>query len=804
MKKWDYIPTALKQRPQWCIAGANKNPMYINNGALIDAKVNEPTTWMKYEDACFHAASRGLHIGYVLTAEDPFTCIDLDVKDAENCPDHPERWTDQSKFDLFYRIMKTYDSYTESSTSGKGLHIWIYGNIGDGVRHDDVEVYSQLRFIICTGNVVNNKPIAQRQQLLENMVQQMRSMQKSHGPVELEELPQVDDDWYVLQTAVDASNSEKFCALWEGDWAGLGFPSQSEADVALLSMLTFYSPSNEQCRRLFRMSALGQREKAVRNDVYLNRTLRMLRGREAAEQAADIAAIQASADAVSKLRLMASSEIEKIQGVKDNGRFQQPLHVQGQSQPVVVPSPAPVAAANAAPVRADVLAAGKEGIAWPPGFAGKIAQYIYQTAPRPVKEVAIVAALGLLAGICGKAWNIPQSGLNMYIILVAKSAIGKEAMHSGLASLVSACGKKMPTFNQFVDFTDYASGPALMKAVAANTSFVNVSGEWGRKLKRMSEDSKDGALATLRTQMTNLYQKSGPQSIVGGIGYSNKDNNIASVAGVAYSMIGETTPTTFYESLTPSMMEDGFLSRFLIVEYTGKRPAMNHQNVLAPDPALEDGLVKLAFQAMNLIGQHTCQPISRTEEVAAIINSFEVECDSNINRTDDESQRQMWNRAALKALRVAGILAVADNWITPVIEIQHIKWAIEVVRRDIATMAQKLIEGDVGMSDDSRERKVISVIVEYVNKVLPESYKIPQQMQLDGIVPRSYIAQRVNRSTSFAKYPRGAAVALDNTLKNLVDNGYLLECKPLDITKKYNTFGKCYRIIHTPDYENLL
>lgn len=801
MNKWNYLPNVLKHRPQWCIAGADKRPKYVENGVLKDAKVNDPATWMPFDVACGHAQSRSMNIGYVLSADDPFSCIDLDVKDAENCPHNPERWTDQSKYDLFYRIMQNFNSYTETSASGKGLHIWVMGNIGEGVRRDDVEIYSQLRFIVCTGNVVTNSPIMNREEMLRNMADQMRGMSKK--VIQLEELPQVDDDWYILLTAVEAANSEKFCALWQGDWPGLGFPSQSEADVALMSMLTFYSPSNEQCRRLFRMSRLGQREKAVKNDVYLNRTLSMIRGREAAEQAADLAAIEASADEVSRIRLLAKGAIEKIQGVKDSGRFSQPLHIAGQETNVVMPPPAPVAAAAAAPVRADVLAAGKEGLAWPPGFAGKIAQYIYQTAPRPVKEVAIVAALGLLAGICGKAWNIPQSGLNMYIILVAKSAIGKEAMHSGLASLVSACSKKMPTFQQFVDFTDYASGPALMKAVAANTSFVNVSGEWGRKLKRMSEDSKDGALATLRTQMTNLYQKSGPQSIVGGIGYSNKDNNIASISGVAYSMIGETTPTTFYESLTPSMMEDGFLSRFLIIEYTGLRPPMNQQSVLAPDPALEDGLVKMAFQAMNLVGQHTCQPISRTEEVAEVINAFEIECDKQINRTDDESQRQMWNRAALKSLRVAGLLAVADNWVTPVIQMEHIQWAIEVVRRDIATMAQKLVEGDVGMSDDSRERKVIAVIMDYLTKEVSASYRVPEQMQADGVIPRKYISQRVSRSTSFVKYPRGAAAAVDATLKSLVDNGYIVECKSLDITKKYGVYGKCYRILHTPDYLNL-
>lgn len=784
---WGRIPLELRQRHQWVIAGADKSPMGVGPNGLYRVKVTDPSQWHDFETAATAAHAAGLGIGYVLHESDPYSCIDLDVKDATNEP-NPEKWTTPQQFDLFYRVLQNCDSYAETSRSGKGLHIWVRGKIGKGVRRDGAEVYSQERYIICTGQVIADRPIHDRQEMLNNMATQMRGVPLNEM-VELDEVEQEFHDEEIINRAMYAGNGDKFNDLCAGDWRKYGFPSQSEADLALMSIFTFYSKSNEQCRRLFRMSALGKREKAVKDDRYLNFTLKVIRSRQARE-----------ANVEQDGEVQARQLIAKL-NADDEASMASPLHVPGAAEPRQFPAPAAAAATLAGPVAAPVANVADKGMQWPPGMAGAIAGFIYQSAPRPVKEVAIVAALGLLAGICGKAFAIPQSGLNIYMILIARSAVGKEALHSGISALCNAAYNRCPSIMDFVNFADFASGPALVKEVVKQQSMINVSGEWGRKLKRMAhDDGRDGALSTLRTVMTNLYQKSGPQAIVGGITYSNKDSNIASVSGVAYSMIGETTPGTFYESLTESMMEDGFLSRFTIVEYDGDRPALNTDPILTPSQALGDAIADLAQHAQHLIGINQYTSVNRDNTSSQMLWDFEQECDREINSTDDESWRQMWNRASLKVMRISALLAVADNWFHPCILPHHVEWALDLIRRDIAIMKRRLESGDVGMGDHSRERKLLAVMGEYLSTTLPEGYKVPKGMQQNSIVPRNYLQTRCSRVSSFTQHRMGASAALDLTLRSLVDSGFIMEVEKAKMVEAYSFHGKCYRILNLPDY----
>lgn len=268
------------------------------------------------------------------------------------------------------------------------------------------------------------------------------------------------------------------------------------------------------------------------------------------------------------------------------------------------------------------------------------------------------------------------------------------------------------------------------------------------------------------------------------------------------SFLGETTPTTFLECLTPDMMGDGFMSRFLTITYEGKRPPPNrdrHAVLEDEDLAVWKGLVghMVGFQyPINMPAPCIAQPDDDAQEK---LEGFELDCIDRLNATDDESERQVWSRAHLKALKVASLLAVVDQPFCPVVRITHVAWALNLVRKDIALFQSHKSSGDVGIDDNSRERKLATFMKEYLTNPVPAGYKVPDAMRQSSIVPRNYLQRRTASLPAFNNHKLGATRALDLTLESMVASGYLIETQKHKVIDAYGHQGKSFRIIRLPD-----
>jgi putative DNA primase/helicase len=254
------IPVELKALPQWVIwryfwladrQQWDKPPLNAHGGNA--ASSTNPATWSTFDRAmASYAIGRYDGIGLVIRPRNGLVGIDLD-----HCR-HP----DTGEVEVWaLEIVHAIDSYTEMSPSGTGLRLWVRGTLPPGGRKQgQIEMYIDGRYLTVTGHHLPETPttIERRQEAINALHTQVfgprASSRTTMAAVPIDgERPQLDDD-ELLAKALGARNGEKFARLWSGDPSE--HPSHSEADLALCSLLAFWTQDVEQVDRLFRRSRL--------------------------------------------------------------------------------------------------------------------------------------------------------------------------------------------------------------------------------------------------------------------------------------------------------------------------------------------------------------------------------------------------------------------------------------------------------------------------------------------------------------------------------------------------------------------
>lgn len=277
------IPQELKQLPQWVLWKREKRngkptkvPYQINGRR---ASHSNPGTWSRYQDIETAYKRGGFDgIGFVFSGNDFYTGIDLD-----KCRDPESGKIAQWALDIIHQAK----SYAEVSPSRTGLKLFIRGDIPDSKGRKKpkypnpetgpgaVEIYSKDRYFTVTGWKIPGAPgrIAENQASIDKIYKLVFNTPEGSG----HKSATIDDrqghndvasldDRELIHKAGTAANGQKFTALWGGNWADAGYGSQSEADLALCSILAFYSgPDPARIDALYRQSGL-MRDKWERDE----------------------------------------------------------------------------------------------------------------------------------------------------------------------------------------------------------------------------------------------------------------------------------------------------------------------------------------------------------------------------------------------------------------------------------------------------------------------------------------------------------------------------------------------------------
>lgn len=343
-----------------------------------------------------------------------------------------------------------------------------------------------------------------------------------------------------------------------------------------------------------------------------------------------------------------------------------------------------------------------------PGLMGQLIQECYEMAFYPNKTVATVTALGLVAGIAGRCFNVSKMGLNIYIAIMMDTGTGKDiinkVINSTLYGLPNSKGRS------FVGDSGFTGAKAFRQNLLDGLSKISVITEAGLFGKSQSGDKE-----TLRRDMLDAYTKSGKDSYLGALRYSKKEESLQAIRAPAYSIVFESTQKSFIESLRSSDAQlSGELARMWIIRIKDKVPYPNRKVRKKFSPELlrrieeiihRAGQIQLPEKDSLLDESGTVIELDFSEEIG-----YKKMCefvDARNKEGPDTLKGVMYSRAWEKAIRMAAIISVFNNGArTKKVDEEAFEWVLRnVIDPEIASVDAMFREG---VSDDVME------IVKYI------------------------------------------------------------------------------------------
>jgi hypothetical protein len=257
------VPLEIINDKQWvCWHTDPDNRLYkvpINPETNQPAKSNDPNTWSTLHNTILCAKQYGYGIGYMFS-DNGIIGIDID-KCVEN-----------GQINLRGReILDLFTSYAEYSPSGNGIHILTKGIFPGDTGHknskEQIEIYTKGRYFTFTGNRINNYGIRNNQ----SSINALFSVKFHKEVIPVNDLPPAKSmtAMDIIERIKHSKQADKFNRLYAGDISD--YPSASEADAAMCSILAFYTRDAATIYNIISGSGL-MRDKWKRSD-YRDRTI---------------------------------------------------------------------------------------------------------------------------------------------------------------------------------------------------------------------------------------------------------------------------------------------------------------------------------------------------------------------------------------------------------------------------------------------------------------------------------------------------------------------------------------------------
>lgn len=365
----------------------------------------------------------------------------------------------------------------------------------------------------------------------------------------------------------------------------------------------------------------------------------------------------------------------------------------------------------------------------PPGFVGRVADWIDSQCRYPRRKLAVASAIVAVGNIGGLRHEDARDGVtaNLMAFCVAASSTGKEAVMQAFADLHISAG-----IQGAVHGSMKSEQEIMRNVIEQQASFYNID-EIGIFLTKVRNAQKKGGntayLEGIFGAIMSIFSKANSRVLLGGdvkrelrklyagqlaraqeAGDDDAEARAHKLLTMVdeglerpfMSLVGYTTPTTFDGVMDGETATQGLVGRALIINEPdiNPRPRVGFKRAEMP--------MTMAMRLWSLTGREQGDhgPVEYRGDRVRV----ETEPDANrllddilgwlIDTADDageetgEASVAMVRRAFEMVAKISFILAIGDNGEAPKRTVEHVRWAFAYVRAELDAKVRLVFAND--------------------------------------------------------------------------------------------------------------
>lgn len=350
-------------------------------------------------------------------------------------------------------------------------------------------------------------------------------------------------------------------------------------------------------------------------------------------------------------------------------------------------------------------------LANPPGFLGKVYEWILNTSVCPQPLFALSAALVLCGTIFGrKVRSSLGQRTNLFAINVGKSSSGKDYPREAVLSALDAAGASHLWREKVT------SAAAIESALSVEPKLLLAIDEAGHFLRTVK--AKGTGRATIKPALLELWSRAEKvwkgDERGQGVGGRKK---VVVVDSPCVCFLGASQPEILFGGVTKEDLQDGWLQRILFFcSDSMTRPEIKESVEIPPEiVATVRKWTDLEKDAALRFGETTPAPaplvVPISDDAKAVLSSFANEAYDRM--ASDSPFGVLYGKANENAIRVSLILAVArhaDDAEKAVISAADVTYATNLVRFLLMTMEQLLKANLAENSTERNYKRLVQII----------------------------------------------------------------------------------------------